>query len=120
MLIDPALDVLLDFNGVVLEQENGYQIKIEARLVDASVAIPHGIRYSLTLHDLYGKRIIGYDNAHAIKLPKNYKNAGRHLIFDHKHRHVSDRGVPYAFTTVQQLLNDFFADVNGILEEVKK
>lgn len=116
MAIDPTLDVLLDFNGAILEQENGYKIKIEARLVDASDAIPHGVRYSLTLHDLYGKRVIGYDNAHAIKLPKKYQHAGRHLTFDHKHRHIADQGVPYAFTTVQQLLNDFFADVDRILE----
>lgn len=117
---DPALDVLLDFNGVRLEQSGGYWIKIEARLVDASRAAPHGIRYSLTLHDPHGKRILGYDNAHAIKPPKKAKSQGRVWAFDHKHRHISDHGVPYVFTSVQQLLGDFWADVNQILREVQE
>jgi hypothetical protein len=100
MSSNPALDVLLDLNGENLELDNGYWIKIEARLVDTSRAIPHGIRYSLTLHELDGKRILGYDNAHAIKPPNH--------------------GVPYAFTSVAQLLDDFWADVNRILREVRE
>lgn len=118
MSSDPALDVLLDLNDENLEQDNGYWIRIEARLVKASNAIPHGLRYSLTLHNPYGKRVLGYDNAHAVKPPK--KHAGRLSAFDHKHRHVADHGIPYRFTTAEQLLNDFFADVNRILWEVKE
>lgn len=116
----PALDVLLDFNGVILEQENGYEIKIEARLVAISEAVPHGIRYSLTLHDPYGKRLLGYDNAHAVKLPKKFKHAGHFRAFDHKHRHVADHGVPYAFISAQKLTDDFFADVDRIMREVSQ
>lgn len=115
---DPAVDFLLDFSGAILEQENGYWIGIEARLVEVSSAIPHGIRYSLTLHDPFDKRILGYDNAHAIKQPKKFKHAGHSLAFDHKHRHQSDHGVPYAFTNAQQLLNDSWVDVNRLLREV--
>jgi hypothetical protein len=120
MYKDPAVDVLLDLNGVILRQENGYEIKIEARRVEISNAVPHGIRYSLTLHDLYGKRILGYDNAHAIKLPKKFKHTGRLHAFDHKHRHISDLGVPYEFTSAQQLINDFLADVNRVMQEGTK
>ena len=117
---DPAIDSLLDLHGSILDQENGYWIKIEARLVDVSKEVPHGIRYSLTLHEPYGKRILGYDNAHAIKPPKKFKYAGHIWTFDHKHRHVSDKGVPYEFKDVQQLINDFFADVDRILLEIRK
>ncbi|NYT67205.1 toxin-antitoxin system TumE family protein [Pusillimonas noertemannii] len=105
------IDTLLDLDGSILDQEGGYWIKLEAWRVEASEAIPHGVRYSLTLHEPYGRRILGYDNAHAIKPPKRYKYAGRILAYDHKHRHATDKGVPYEFQSVQQLLSDFFADV---------
>lgn len=117
---DPAIDSLLDLDGSILDQEDGYWIKIEARLVAVSEETPHGIRYSLTLHDPYGKRLLGYDNAHAVKPPKKFRHAGRILAFDHKHRHVSDHGVPYEFKDAQQLINDFFTDVDRVLSKVKK
>lgn len=120
MKIDPALDTLLDLDDSVLDQGDGYWIKIEARRTDVTVEVPHGIRYSLTLHEPYGKRILGYDNAHMVKPPKKFKYAGRILAFDHKHRHPSDQGVPYEFKDAQQLINDFFADVDRILQEVRK
>jgi len=112
---DPLIETLLDLDGSILVQEGGYWIKIEAQRTTYSKAVPHGIRYSLTLHDRYGTRILGYDNAHAIKPPKKFKYAGRILSYDHKHRHASDKGIPYEFTDAQQLINDFFADVDKVL-----
>ena len=93
----------------------GYWIKIEAWPVAPGKEIPHGIRYPLTFHEPYGKRILGYDNAHAVKPPKKFKFAGQRLAYDHKHRHVSDKGVPYAFVDAHQLLNDFFTEVDQVL-----
>ncbi|MBV8635352.1 MAG: hypothetical protein JO002_12735 [Burkholderiaceae bacterium] len=118
MKIDPVIEVLLDLDGARIDQGDGYQIIVEAWLVTASAAIPHGLHYSLSLHNPDGKRILGYDNAHAVKPPKKY--AGRVRTYDHKHRHPADRGVPYEFTNAQQLLNDFFADVTKVLQEVKR
>ncbi|WP_342748518.1 toxin-antitoxin system TumE family protein [Geothermobacter hydrogeniphilus] len=46
---------------------NGYWVKFEARRVTVNEHIPHGSSYSLTLHDRTNRRIIGFDNAHAIK-----------------------------------------------------
>ena len=65
-----------ELHGSILDQGGGYWIKIEAWWVDVSPEVPHGIRYSLTLHEPYAKRIVGYDNAHAIKPPKKFKYAG--------------------------------------------
>ena len=92
-----GLQNLLDLAGSIIEQGEGYWIKIEAWPIAPSKEMPHGIRYSLTLHEPYGKRILGYDNAHAVKPPKKFKFAGQRLAYDHKYRHVSDKGVPYAF-----------------------
>ena len=62
--------------------------------------------------------MLGYDNAHAVKPPKKFKYAGQRLPFDHHHRHVSDKGVPYGFESAYQLLEDFFRDVDRVLQEV--
>lgn len=117
---DLVVDTLLDLDGSVLDQGDGYWIKIEASRVEASSAVPHGVRYSLTLHEPYGRRILGYDNAHAVKPPKKFKYAGRILAFDHKHRHISDKEFPYEFKDAQQLLEDFFRDVDKLLQELKQ
>lgn len=86
--------------------------------VDETEDIPHGIRYSLTLHAPSGKRILGYDNAHAVK-PRGKKFSGQRLTFDHKHSHVTNKGVPYSFHDAHQLLKDFFNEVDRVLTEVK-
>jgi len=115
-----GLETLLELDGSVLEQEDGFWIKVEVRAVDASMHIPHGIRYSLTLHDRYGTRVLGYDNAHAVKLPRKFKFAGRRLPYDHRHRTSSDTGVPYLFESPQRLLEDFFAEVDRVIREARK
>ena len=117
---DVSLETLLGLDGSVLEQENGFWIKVEVRAVEASEHIPHGIRYCLTLHDRYGTRVLGYDNAHAVKLPKKFKFAGRRLSYDHRHRTSSDKGVPYLFESPQRLLEDFFAEVDRVIREAGK
>ena len=76
---DHGIVTLIDLNDQILDQGDGYWIKFEACRVEVSDGIPHGIRYSLTLHDPYGKRILGFDNAHAVKPPKKFKYAGQRL-----------------------------------------
>jgi hypothetical protein len=115
---DMDVETLLDLDGSILDQGDGYWIKIEARRVKPAPGIPHGIAYSLTLHEPYGTRILGFDNAHAVKPPKKFKYAG-HITHDHRHRHPRDRGVPYEYTTAHQLLEDFFAAVDRALEEAR-
>jgi hypothetical protein len=117
---DIGLETLLDLDGSILEQEGGYWMKLEARRVPVSEHLLHGIRYSLTLHDRYGTRVLGYDNAHAVKPPKKFKFAGQRLPYDHRHRTSSDKGVPYAFESAQRLLEDFFAEVDRVIKEAQQ
>jgi hypothetical protein len=42
------------------------------------------------------------------------------MAYDHKHRHVSDKGVPYQFQDAQQLLIDFFSEVDRVLKEARE
>lgn len=118
--LDVGLATLLDLDGSVLEQEGGFWIKMEARQVPPSEQAPHGIRYSLTLHDKYGTRVLGYDNAHAVRRPKKFKFAGQRLPYDHRHKTSSDKGVPYAFESAQRLLEDFFSEVDRVIKEAEQ
>jgi len=117
---DPGLETLIELDGSVLEQGGGFWIKIEARQVPPSPRALSGIKYSLTLHDRFGTRVLGYDNAHAVKPPKKFKFAGRRLPYDHRHRNASDKGVPYAFESAQRLLEDFFAEVDRVIKEAQQ
>lgn len=112
-----GLDTLLDLHEEVLIQDGGYWIKIEAWTVAPTEGVPHGIRYSLTLHDPSGTRVLGYDNSHAVN-PSKKGFAGRRLEYDHVHKHARDKGMPYEFSDAGQLLTDFFEEVDKVLKEV--
>jgi hypothetical protein len=74
------------------------------------------LRYSFTLHDPDGSRLVGFDNAHrAPPLGSRFGRAGGE--HDHWHRTADDSGRPYAFTTADQLLADFFTEVRRVLNE---
>jgi hypothetical protein len=120
MRTDNGIDTLIDLNGNIVQQERGYWVEIHAWRVESTVLVPHGIRYALTLHEQSGERVMGYDNAHAVKPSGRFKYAGQVLPYDHKHRHISDKGVPYEFKDAYQLLRDFFADVDRVLKETEK
>jgi hypothetical protein len=105
-------NVLLDLHEQILDQEDGYWVKIEAWEVDVTASIPHGIRYSLTLYNPRGIRILGYDNAHSTKTT-GFVN--RKLPYDHRHRCATDLGISYQFKDAYQLLKDFFEDVDRVL-----
>jgi hypothetical protein len=108
-----ALSYLLDLDGEILVQAGGYWVKIEARAREASSHVPHGISYSLTLHDRYGERVLGFDNAHAP--PKDGFSARR---VEYDHWHPDGRTIEaYEFTDAGKLLADFFAAVDRILTD---
>lgn len=115
---DVGLETLLLLNDEIYDQGDGYWVRIEAWKVQSNAHIPHGIRYCLTLHDRYGSRLLGYDNAHAVK-PLRRRHYGQRRCYDHKHRHARDKGVPYVFVSAAQLLSDFFDEVDRVLKEVK-
>ena len=110
---DPGLETLLELDGEVFPMENGYWTKIEAHRVSPSDQIPHGIRYSLSLHDRNGQRVLGFDNAHRVK-PKRKNFRARKVTWDHKH--VESKIEVYEFDSAGQLMKDFWAAVDEILE----
>ena len=61
---------------------------------------------------------MGYDNAHAVKLPRRNKYAGQKVEFDHFHTHQKDKGIPYEFRDAYQLIQDFFESVDDVLAKI--
>lgn len=116
---DAGLENLLALHGEIYDQGKGYWVKVEAWQTIPSERVPHGIRYTLTLHDRKGTRMLGYDNAHAVRSSGHKRFNGRRLACDHRHRHACDKGVPYEFTGADQLLKDFFDEVDRVLAEVE-
>ncbi len=107
---DNGLRNLLELNGETIALDGCYFVKFDVKEVEATANRPHGISYSLTLHDVDNKRMLGFDNAHAVRQPsKGFR--GKRYEFDHKHRHAKDKGVPYVFESPEQLVDDFWKAV---------
>jgi|SRR6185437_1734223 len=114
-----GLKVLLDMNGgFPLAKDGVIYTKFDAKEVVPSIHIPHGISYSLTLHDRElgitadSSRIFGLDNAHGGKFTKN-KYISRKIEWDHVHKF--DRIYDYTFVDCEQLLNYYWENVRSIL-----
>ena len=106
---DHDLAFLLSLDGLEFQFVAGYVVKIEAREIKATRHRPHGIKYSLTLHDPSGRRIYGIDNAHGV--------GRRPPDFDHRHVYGTRKAVPYAYRGHVGLLEDFYREVERILKE---
>lgn len=78
-------------------------MEVKAYQVPRTKSTPHGFKYSLVyIYD--GQRIVGYDN------------------HEHKgdHRHKRALITPYAFTSVDTLINDFLIDVAAAKKETRQ
>jgi hypothetical protein len=109
-----TLEFLLSFDGHVHWYAEGYFVKFEIRRVEPTTERPHGLRYSFTLHDPDGQRLIGFDNAHPVAVVGS-RFSEQPAAADHWHRTENDEGRPYAFTTAATLIFDFFAEVGRVL-----
>jgi len=109
---DPALSLLLEAHGETYQLAGGYWAKVEAWLVEPKPEIPHGIRYSLTLHDRRGTRVLGFDNAHKVRF-RRPRYGTRSLVWDHLH--IEEQLETYEFRSAGRLLSDFWQRVNNYL-----
>ena len=112
---DAGLQTLLDLHGMIFWPNHQYWVKFEAKVIDHIPHIPHGIKYSITLHDRYNRRILGFDNAHAVKKKggRRKKYTGRIVKWDHVHKF--DETKPYEFESASQLLEDFWKAVDEFI-----
>jgi hypothetical protein len=105
---DYELAFLLSLDGYEFGLANGCVVKIEAREIAATRHRPHGIKYTLTLHDSAGRRIYGMDNAHGV---------GRGPEYDHRHLYGRRKTVAYRYRGPAELLADFYREAERILAE---
>jgi hypothetical protein len=111
---DQSLDTLLDLNGQVFYMgDKGHRVQFEVDAVSASAERPHGLKYSLTVHNPRGERIAGFDNAHAV--PSSSGPGGRRQEFDHKHRFKTVQ--PYDYRDAAALLEDFWTLAFAVLRD---
>ncbi len=111
---DPALGLLLDAHGEIFKLQGGYWIKFEVWLIEPRPEIPHGIRYSLTMHDRHGTRMLGFDNAHGLRM-RQVRFGPRVVVWDHIHS--GRKLLPYQFQSAGQLMVDFWWAVNKYLKD---
>ena len=111
---DAGLDRLLDLDRFLAEIGGGFWVKIVALRVPVDAHHPHGVSYTLRLHDHAGRRVFGIDNAHVVRAtrgPAGRSSAAR----DHLHRGESMR--PYAYRDADTLMDDFWREVEAILKK---
>src|SRR5271154_3909310 len=111
-----TLEFLLAFDGRVHWLDQGYWLKFEIKRGETTAERPHGLRYSLTLHDPEGQRLVGFDNAHAVAAVGS-RFSERPVAADHWHRTETDEGRPYPFTNADTLIRDFFREVRRVLAD---
>lgn len=113
---DRALEALLDLDAqTVVVDEEGHVARFSVKRRGPTKSRPHGLAYSLTLHDRTGRRLLGFDNAHAVGRP-----GGRFMqqlrVYDHVHRGPQDAGRPYRFVDAGKLVEDFWLAVDRMLK----
>ena len=112
---DPGLDTLLLLDGQTLfVDEKGHWVKFVVVRTEVTPGRPYGLKYSLTLHAPDGTRLVGFDNAHAVK-KRPGPGARRRKEGDHRHRLRAIQ--PYEYKAAATLLEDFWKEVNAVLKE---
>ena len=112
---DHSLDTLLDLHGqTLIVDELGHWVKFIVLRTEATSKHPHGLSYSLTLHAPDGTRLVGFDNAHWIRVRRG-PGARKRVEADHLHRLQTVR--PYEYKDAVTLLEDFWKEVDTALRE---
>ena len=73
---------------------------------------PHGIQYSLTMHDAQNQRLVGFDNAHGYLI----KPTRGGVVRATDHWHKLGRVKPYRYESAAKLVTDFWEAVDHVLK----
>jgi hypothetical protein len=113
----------MDGDVIEADAELEYTVHFDAKRAEITEGRPYRIKYSLTLHDKHGSRLLGFDNAHEIedKVRGRFSKHRKVSKWDHEHK-FKDVSVikPYDYQTAEQLLVDFWAAVDSAIELEKK
>jgi hypothetical protein len=115
--MDFGLEALLNLHGWSGDVGGGFWVSVRAVRVTPDAQRPHGIGYSLTLHRPDGERVLGYDNAHPPGIGSGPARKSRRRGRPRDHRHYRGRVGWYEFKSAVKLMEDFWKDVEVVLEE---
>lgn len=117
---DLEIENLLELDGArfVIDELHGLWVKCDIKKIEKDISRPHGIRYSLSLHDRANQRIMGIDNAHAIEYGKKNHVAPKRT-FDHWHKKHNKDAMPYFYESAGKLLEDFWTAVDETVVEIR-
>jgi Family of unknown function (DUF6516) len=113
---DASLDALLLLDGETFfaDAAGKHWVKFVVRQVAETLERPHGLTYSLTLHDESGVRLLCFDNAHA---SREGSGPGNRTRIEHDHCHSGETVRFYVYQDAATLLADFWEQVESILGE---
>jgi hypothetical protein len=111
---DHSLDTLLLLDGETFVVAGAFWVKFVVKQVPPSPQKPHGLDYSLTLHDADNQRLLGFDNAHPIT---EGTGPGAQTRVEYDHKHKGERVRFYLYADSSALMGDFWAEVDVILQE---
>ena len=105
-------DFFKSHHGLTYYYETGHWYTITCKNTEATPSRPIGLKYSLAFFDADNRCLVRFDNSHAV----NVKGKPNPAAYDHWHR-FEDKNelVPYEFTSIEQLLEDFFAAIDCYL-----
>jgi Family of unknown function (DUF6516) len=109
---------ILDLHGDTYEIGHGYWVTMRFWQVPVDDERPHGLKYAVSFHAPGGKRLIGYDNAHPPKIPASGPARKSKQVTTLDHVHKGDICRPYEFKSPEQLLKDFWQDVDFVMKKV--
>lgn len=113
MQADNTIENLLELHGIrfVIDDSLGLWVKFEVQQVEKSISRPHGIKYSLTLHNRLNDRIIGFDNSHTIECGNKKRDE-----YDHWHHDSANQVRVYHYKSAAKLLEDFWHAVDQMIK----
>jgi hypothetical protein len=113
---DRSLDTLLELDGLIMVVDSAgkHWVKFIVKKVAPLPERPHGLSYSLTLHDETGARLVGFDNAHPVSTGSG---PGKRTPKTHDHQHRIRTVKPYEYSDAATLLTAFWTEVDTVLKE---
>jgi hypothetical protein len=117
---EKTLENILALNGerFVIDEEFGLWVKFDANRVSKAKR-RHEIKYSLSLHNKYNERILGFDNLHEINYAAKRMVAPKRT-YEHWHSDENDKGKPYDFQNADKLVQDFWEAVEEKMLKLKE
>jgi hypothetical protein len=111
---DYGTDSLLALNGdrYFVDDRGDLEAVFKISCVSITPERPHGLNYSLVLLTAQGKRVVCFDNAHAVS---QGSGPGKKNSKQYDHKHIGNKVTPYEFRDAYTLVADFWDDVDKLI-----